>query len=100
MGEPWLPSPQQHKKKFILALNPYLPGFKYVPFNDITAFKKAITKKTCAVLIEPIQGEGGVNLAQETYLKTLRKICNEKGILLIFDEIQTGFGRTGQLVCL
>ncbi|MBT5258842.1 MAG: aminotransferase class III-fold pyridoxal phosphate-dependent enzyme, partial [Nitrospina sp.] len=74
-----------------------LPGFKYVPFNDITALKKAVTKKTCAVLIEPIQGEGGVNPAQKNYLKTLRKICNEKGILLIFDEIQTGFGRTGPL---
>ena len=85
------------QKKIHTGFTPLLPGFKYVPFNDIAAFKKAITKKTCAVLIEPIQGEGGVNLAQETYLKTLRKICNEKGILLIFDEIQTGFGRTGRL---
>ncbi len=83
------------QKKIHVGFKPLLPGFKYVPFNDITAFKKAVTKKTCAVLIEPIQGEGGVNPAQKTYLKTLRKICNEKGILLIFDEIQTGFGRTG-----
>ena len=85
------------QKKIHTGFKPLLPGFKYVPFNDITALKKTITKKTCAVLLEPIQGEGGVNLAQETYLKTLRKICNEKGILLIFDEIQTGFGRTGHL---
>jgi len=85
------------QKKIHAGFKPLLPGFKYVPFNDISALKKAVTKKTCAVLIEPIQGEGGVNLAQETYLKTLRKICNEKGILLIFDEIQTGFGRTGRL---
>jgi len=85
------------QKKIHTGFKPLLPGFKYVPFNDIAALKKTITKKTCAVLIEPIQGEGGVNLAQETYLKTLRKICNEKGILLIFDEIQTGFGRTGHL---
>ncbi len=85
------------QKKIHVGFKPLLPGFKYVPFNDITAFKKAVTKKTCAVLIEPIQGEGGVNPAQKTYLKTLRKICNEKGILLIFDEIQTGFGRTGPL---
>jgi acetylornithine/N-succinyldiaminopimelate aminotransferase len=85
------------QKKIHTGFKPLLPGFKYVPFNDIAALKKTITKKTCAVLIEPIQGEGGVNLAQETYLKTLRKICNKKGILLIFDEIQTGFGRTGHL---
>ena len=85
------------QKKIHSGFKPLLPGFKYVPFNDITALKKALTKKTCAVLIEPIQGEGGVNPAQKTYLKTLRRICNEKGILLIFDEIQTGFGRTGPL---
>ena len=85
------------QKKIHAGFKPLLPGFKYVPFNDITALKKAVTKKTCAVLIEPIQGEGGVKPAQKTYLKTLRKICNEKGILLIFDEIQTGFGRTGPL---
>ena len=85
------------QKKIHVGFKPLLPGFKYVPFNDITALKKAVTKKTCAVLIEPIQGEGGVKPAQKTYLKTLRKICNEKGILLIFDEIQTGFGRTGPL---
>jgi len=85
------------QKKIHTGFTPLLPGFKYVPFNNIAAFKKALTKKICAVLIEPVQGEGGVNLAQKTYLKTLRKICNEKGILLIFDEIQTGFGRTGSL---
>ena len=85
------------QKTIHVGFKPLLPGFKYVPFNDITALKKAVTKKTCAVLIEPIQGEGGVNPAQKNYLKTLRKICNEKGILLIFDEIQTGFGRTGPL---
>jgi acetylornithine/N-succinyldiaminopimelate aminotransferase len=85
------------QKKIHAGFKPLLPGFKYVPFNDISALKKTLTKKTCAVLIEPIQGEGGVNLAHETYLKTLRKICNEKGVLLIFDEIQTGFGRTGRL---
>ncbi len=85
------------QKKFHAGFGPLLPGFKYVPFNNLVALKKAITKKTCAVLIEPIQGEGGVNLADRTYLKALRKICNEKGILLIFDEVQTGFGRIGKL---
>ena len=85
------------QKKIHTGFKPLLPGFKHVPFNDLVALKKAITKKTCAVLIEPIQGEGGVNLADGTYLKALRKICNKQGILLIFDEIQTGFGRTGRL---
>ena len=85
------------QKKIHTGFKPLLPGFKYVPFNDIAALKRTLTKKTWAVLIEPVQGEGGVNLARESYLKTLRKICNEKGILLIFDEIQTGFGRTGSL---
>ena len=85
------------QKKLHAGFGPLLPGFKYVPFNNLDALKNAITKKTCAVLIEPIQGEGGVNLADRTYLKALRKICNVKGILLIFDEVQTGFGRTGNL---
>ena len=85
------------QKKLHAGFGPLLPGFKYVPFNNLDALKNAITKKTCAVLIEPIQGEGGVNLADRTYLKALRKICNLKGILLIFDEVQTGFGRTGNL---
>lgn len=85
------------QKKFHAGFDPLLPGFKYVPFNNIAAVKKAITKKTCAVLVEPIQGEGGVNLADKTYFKALRKLCNEKKIFLIFDEVQTGFGRTGSL---
>ena len=85
------------QKKFHVGFGPLLPGFKHVPFNNIAALKKATTKKTCAVLIEPIQGEGGVNLANKIYFKALRKLCNEKGILLIFDEVQTGFGRTGHL---
>ena len=85
------------QKKLHTGFGPLLPGFKYVPFNNLDALKNAITKKTCAVLIEPIQGEGGVNLADRTYLKALRKLCNVKGILLIFDEVQTGFGRTGNL---
>ncbi|MCH8156636.1 MAG: aspartate aminotransferase family protein, partial [Nitrospinae bacterium] len=83
--------------KFHAGFDPLLPGFKYVPFNDIASVKKAVTKKTCAVLIEPIQGEGGINIADKTYLKALRKLCNDKKIFLIFDEVQTGFGRTGPL---
>ncbi len=85
------------QKKIHAGFGPLLPGFKYVPFNNIVALEKAITKNTCAILVEPIQGEGGINLADKTYLKALRKLCDKKGVLLIFDEVQTGFGRTGHL---
>ena len=85
------------QKKYHAGFDPLLPGFKYVPFNSIQAIKKATTRKTCAVLVEPIQGEGGVNFADKAYFKALRSLCNEKQILLIFDEVQTGFGRTGPL---
>lgn len=83
--------------KFHTGFKPLLPGFKYVPFNDLPAARKAITKKTCAILVEPVQGEGGVNIPDPDYLKGLKKLCQEHGILLIFDEVQTGFGRTGKL---
>jgi len=79
---------------------PYAPlpvGFVNVGFNDIEAIKKATTEKTCAVMLEPVQGEGGVNLPGDDYLASVQKWCNQKGILLIFDEIQTGIGRTGTL---
>jgi predicted acetylornithine/succinylornithine family transaminase len=79
---------------------PYLPlptGFVNVEFNSIEAVKKATTQKTCAVMIEPVQGEGGVNIPTRDYLAQLRSWCDEKNILLIFDEIQTGMGRLGKL---
>jgi acetylornithine/N-succinyldiaminopimelate aminotransferase len=85
------------QEKFHKGYEPLMPGFKYVPFNDIGAVKNAIDSKTCAVMLEPIQGEGGVNCPSEDYLKALREICGEKGILLIFDEVQVGMGRTGKL---
>ena len=83
--------------KFHVGFKPLLPGFKYVPFNDIAALQNALSAKTCAVLIEPIQGEGGVNVAKNSYLKNVKKLCQKNGSLLIFDEVQTGFGRTGKL---
>jgi len=85
------------QEKFHKGYEPLMPGFKYVPFNDIRAVKNAIDSKTCAVMLEPIQGEGGVNCPLEGYLKALREICDEKGLLLIFDEVQVGMGRTGKL---
>jgi acetylornithine/N-succinyldiaminopimelate aminotransferase len=85
------------QEKFHKGYEPLMPGFKYVPFNDIGAVKKAIDPKTCAVMVEPIQGEGGVNCPSEGYLKALREICDENRLLLIFDEIQVGMGRTGKL---
>ena len=79
---------------------PYTPlpsGFINVTFNDIQAVKEATTANTCAVMLEPVQGEGGVNVADKDYLKAVRDWCNQKDILLILDEIQTGVGRTGTL---
>lgn len=85
------------QEKFHKGYEPLMPGFKYVPFSDIRAVKNAVDSKTCAVMLEPIQGEGGVNCPSEGYLKALREICDEKGLLLIFDEVQVGMGRTGKL---
>jgi len=79
------------------GFDPLLPGFKHLPFNDMDAIRKAATDKTGAILIEPIQGEGGVNYPSDTYLPELRSFCDENNILLIFDEIQVGMGRTGKL---
>jgi acetylornithine/N-succinyldiaminopimelate aminotransferase len=76
---------------------PLLPGFKHLPFGDIEALRAAVSAETCAILLEPIQGEGGVNLPPENYFKQVRQLCDEKGLLLILDEVQTGCGRTGTL---
>ncbi len=75
---------------------PLLPGFVYVPFNDVDAAAAAATDETAAILVEPIQGEGGVNIPDDDYLPRLRELCDENGILLILDEVQTGCGRTGK----
>ncbi len=85
------------QEKFHKGFDPLVPGFSYVPFNDIAAMEKAITEKTAAVMIEPIQGEGGVNIPDRDYLKRLRELCDSKGTLLVLDEVQTGIGRTGKL---
>jgi acetylornithine/succinyldiaminopimelate/putrescine aminotransferase len=78
------------------GFEPLLPGFVCVPFGDLAAIERSITAKTCAVLIEPIQGEGGVRVASGQFLRDLRKLCDSRKLLLIFDEVQTGMGRTGK----
>ncbi|CAN5522579.1 acetylornithine transaminase [soil metagenome] len=79
------------------AFGPMLPGFAYAPFGDLEAAKEAVGPQTAAILVEPIQGEGGINVAPEGFLEGLRELCDELGALLIFDEVQTGMGRTGYL---
>jgi len=85
---------QAHYQESYQPLN---VGFKNVAFNDIEAIKKVTTKDTCAVMLEPVQGEGGVNIPAEGYLKAVRQWCDEKGILLLLDEVQTGIGRIGTM---
>ncbi len=85
------------KKNWETLFEPKVPGFIKVPFNDLEAARKAITHKTCAIMVEPVQGEGGVFVAEDAYLRGLRELCDEHGLLLILDEIQTGIGRTGSL---
>ncbi|MDP8266664.1 MAG: aspartate aminotransferase family protein [Candidatus Aceula meridiana] len=85
------------QKKYQDGFLPLVEGFKLVKFNDIDAVKNALTDKTVAIMLELIQGEGGINVANKAYVQELRKICNKKDILLIFDEVQTGLGRTGEM---
>jgi acetylornithine/N-succinyldiaminopimelate aminotransferase len=75
---------------------PMLPGFAYVPFNDIDALKEAFTDEVAAVMVEPIQGEGGINIANTEYMATIRELCDRHNALMILDEVQTGMGRTGK----
>jgi len=85
------------QEKFHKGFEPLVPGFGYVAFNDIDALEAAVTKHTCAILLEPIQGEGGVKIPDPDYLQDVRKLCDKHGILMMFDEVQTGIGRTGKL---
>ncbi|MBS1126406.1 MAG: acetylornithine aminotransferase [Nitrospirae bacterium] len=85
------------QEKFKIGFDPLVPGFTHVDFNDIGAIENAITKDTCAVMLEPIQGESGVKIPAPDYLGEVRKLCDRHGILLILDEVQTGMGRTGKL---
>jgi len=87
------------QKKYQEGFSPLPEGFKIVKFNDIEAVKSVITDKTVAIMLELIQGEGGINVAEKDFVLELRKICNDKNLLLIIDEVQTGMGRTGKLFC-
>src|SRR5438067_2086431 len=85
------------QKKYLEGFGPVVEGFDQVPFGDFDAVKKAIGPDTAAILVEPIQGEGGVRVPSNQFLKSLRALCDKEGLLLIFDEVQTGMGRTGEL---
>jgi acetylornithine/succinyldiaminopimelate/putrescine aminotransferase len=85
----------EYKKPFY----PMVPGFTHVPYNDLNAMTNAVTDDTAAIIIEPVQGEGGIYPATADYLKGLRTLCDKNDMVLIFDEIQTGFGRTGKMFC-
>jgi len=85
------------QEKYQKPYAPLIPGFKHVALNDLDALVAAIDENTCAIMMEPVQGESGVYPADIEYIRAVRKLCDEKGLLLIFDEIQTGIGRTGKL---
>jgi acetylornithine/N-succinyldiaminopimelate aminotransferase len=85
------------QKKYLEGFGPVVEGFDQVPFGDLEAVKKVVGPSTAAILIEPIQGEGGVRVPSNQFLKSLRALCDKEGLLLIFDEVQTGMGRSGEL---
>jgi predicted acetylornithine/succinylornithine family transaminase len=85
------------QEKYHKGFEPMSPGFRYVPFNNLEALENAITENTCAVMVEPIQAEGGINVPDDNYLSELRKLCDNKNLLLIFDEVQTAMGRLGKI---
>jgi predicted acetylornithine/succinylornithine family transaminase len=87
------------QEKYKNGFEPLLPGFKFVEFNNLQAVKEVITDKTVAIMLELIQGEGGINVATDDFVKGLRKLCDDKKMLLIIDEVQTGMGRTGEMFC-
>jgi acetylornithine/N-succinyldiaminopimelate aminotransferase len=85
------------QKKYLDGFGPVVEGFDHVSFGDIEATKGAVTRETAAILIEPIMGEGGVCVVDPSFLRALRELCDQHGLLLVFDEVQTGMGRTGEL---
>ena len=86
-----------HKKDYRDGFEPLVPGFSFVPFNDFEKLEQAVTDKTAGILLEIVQGEGGINIGSKEYFDSVRKLCDEKGIMLIIDEVQSGFCRTGKM---
>lgn len=84
--------------KYHVGMGPMLPGVKHVPYNDLDALRAAVNERTAAVLLEPLQGEGGLIVGDDAYLRGAREICDQAGALLFFDEVQTGYGRTGRFL--
>lgn len=84
--------------KYHAGMGPLVPGIVHVPYNDLDALRAAVTERTAAVLLEPIQGEGGLIVGEDAYLRGARELCDERGALLFFDEVQTGYGRTGRFL--
>ena len=87
------------QKKYLEGFGPVVQGFDQVPPGDIEAVKRAITDETAAILIEPLMGEGGVRVVEPSFLRALRELCDQHGLMLVFDEVQSGMGRTGELFC-
>ncbi|MBS7623419.1 aspartate aminotransferase family protein, partial [Candidatus Bathyarchaeota archaeon] len=85
------------EKRYREPFLPLVPGFKHVPYGNLEKLRDAVTEETAGILVEPIQGEGGVKVPPEGYLKGVRELCDERGVLMIADEVQTGFGRTGRI---
>ncbi|MCA9583073.1 MAG: aspartate aminotransferase family protein [Myxococcales bacterium] len=84
--------------KYHAGMEPLIPGVHFVPYNDLEAMRGAVTDRTAAVIVEPLQGEGGIVVGDDSYLQGLRELCDERGALLLFDEVQTGIGRTGRFL--
>lgn len=86
-----------YKKEYREGFEPLVPGFTFVPFNNFEKLTEAVDDNTAGIILEPIQGEGGINIGHKEYFQKVRQLCDEKNILLIIDEIQTGFCRTGKM---
>ncbi|MDL2296117.1 aspartate aminotransferase family protein [Lachnospiraceae bacterium OttesenSCG-928-E19] len=85
------------REQYRIPFEPMMPGVSFAKYNDLESVKKLVNEKTCAIVLEPLQGEGGINVADKDFLKGIRQICDDEDILLIFDEIQCGMGRTGSM---
>jgi len=86
-----------HKAKYREGMQPFVPGFNFVPYNNFEALKNTVTAQTAGIILEVVQGEGGINIGKEAYFRKVRALCDEQNIILIIDEVQTGFCRTGRM---